>query len=35
MAVVAIADLFGIAGRRSELAAVLEAFEPEAAAEPG
>ena len=35
MAVVAIADLFGIAGRRSELAAVLAAFEAEAAAEPG
>ena len=35
MAVVAIADLFGIAGRRDELLAVLANAERDAAAQPG
>jgi quinol monooxygenase YgiN len=33
--VIAIADMFGISGRRLELAALLERFEPLAAGDPG
>lgn len=35
MAVIAVADMFAISGRRDELAALLERFEQTAAAEPG
>lgn len=35
MVVVAVADMFGISGRRGELAALLEHFERWAAGEPG
>lgn len=35
MAVIAIADMYGIEGRRDELAVLLGRFEPEAAAQPG
>jgi quinol monooxygenase YgiN len=35
MAVIAVADMFGISGRRSELVELLERSEREAAAEPG
>jgi quinol monooxygenase YgiN len=35
VAVIAVADMFGIGGRRSELVALLERSEREAAAEPG
>ena len=35
MAVIAVADLFGIAGRRGELVALLDSGEREAAAQPG
>lgn len=35
MAVIAIADMYGIEGRRDELAALLARFEQRAAAEPG
>jgi quinol monooxygenase YgiN len=35
VAVIVVADLFGLSGRRGELVALLESFEREAAAEPG
>jgi quinol monooxygenase YgiN len=35
MAVIAIADMYGIEGRRDELAALLARFEGQAAAQPG
>jgi quinol monooxygenase YgiN len=35
MAVIAVAEMFGISGRRNELAALLERFERWAAGEPG
>lgn len=35
MAVIAIADMYGIEGRRDELAALLARFERQAAAQPG
>jgi quinol monooxygenase YgiN len=35
MTVIAIADMYGISGRREELAALLEGFERQAAKEPG
>jgi len=35
MAVIAIADVYGIEGRRDELAALLGRFEAQAAAQPG
>ena len=35
MPVIAVAEMYGIAGRRDELAALLESFERQAADEPG